>query len=173
MTAAYLTLDAKMVRFDIEALMRAYPELAEDDELRGDMLAGETQIDEVLTRLFLAMRHREGLANGVKAIRDDLDARMKRHQSAAGKISDIMLTLLETAHLTKRELPVATLSVRKGSISTVIDDVDALPQGYSQLVKQPVSKTEIKAAILALPKGESFPGAHIEIGNDSLGVRPK
>jgi hypothetical protein len=171
--AAYLTLDAKNVRFEVEALLRAFPELADDDDLRADVLEGETEIDSVLTRLFLAMRHKEELANGAKAIRDDLDARIERNQSGAAKLKDIMLTLMETAKLTKRELPVATLSVRAGSVSTIIDDVDALPQGYTTLVKQPVSKTEIKAAILALPKGESFPGAHIEIGNDSLGVYQK
>jgi hypothetical protein len=44
------------LRHEIEALVRDYPDLAEDDVLRADMLDGETEITGVLTALVKAER---------------------------------------------------------------------------------------------------------------------
>lgn len=172
MSENYLHVDAGRVRFDTERLLAAYPELAEDDELRGDMLSGETAIDEVLTRLFLAWRHREELAAGAKAIRADLDIRQKRNEAAAKKLKAIALTILETADLDKRELPVATLSVSAGRTRIVVDDITALPQGAYTLERKPLAAKELEALILAERAGE-FPGAHIELGDDYLTARAR
>lgn len=175
MTTAYLTLDAKLVRFDIEALMRAYPELQDDDDLRADVLEAETSLDETLTRLFLAMRRRQELAKGAKAISDDADARAKRFKGGADRLKDIILSLMDAAHLPKRELPVATLSVSQGRVRVVVDDVDALPQGAFTTVRKPIAAKELEALLVSLPfeEREAFPGARLEIGPDYLTARAK
>lgn len=172
MSERYLQIDAGMVRFNTLALLQAFPELAEDEELRGDMLSGETRIDEVLTRLVLAWRQREELAAGAKAIKADLDIREKRNTAAAKKLKDIALTIMETADLNKRELPIATLSVSAGKKRIVVDDLDALPQGAFTLERKALPAKELEALIMAEDAGE-FPGAHIEIGDDYLTVRAK
>lgn len=168
----YLSVDAGMVRFDTERLLQAFPELADDEELRGDMLSGETRIDEVLTRLFLAWRHREELASGAKAIKADLDIREKRNTAAAKKLKDIALTIMETADLPKRELPVVTLSVSAGRKRVVVDDVNALPQGAFTTERKAIAAKDLETMILAERAGQ-FPGAHLEIGDDYLTARAK
>ena len=168
----YLTLDANRVRFEVEALLRAFPELADDDDLRADVLEGETEIDSVLTRLFLAMRHKEEMANGAKAIRDDLDARIKRNQSGAAGLKNIIHTLMDTAKLNKRELAVATISVLAGRKRVVVDDVNALPQGAYSLERKPAPAKELEKMIMEAPAGQ-FPGASIQLGPEYLYVRPK
>ena len=44
-------IDVDMLRQSIDALFLNYPELADDEDLRADMLEGETDIDSVLARL--------------------------------------------------------------------------------------------------------------------------
>ena len=62
-----------------------------------------------------------------------------------------------------------TLTVRKGSVSVVIDNVDQLPDELVDVatVVAP-DKKKIKEAIEA---GEDIKGAHLEIGAESLQVR--
>lgn len=168
----WLHVDAGRVRFDTVLLMERFPELADDEELRGDMLQGSTSIDEVLTRLFLAWRHREELAAGVKAIKADLDIREKRNTAAAKKLKDIALEIMETADLRKRELPAVTLSVSDGRKRIVVDDVNALPQGAFTTERKAIPAKELEALIMAEDAG-AFPGAHIEVGDDYLTARAK
>jgi hypothetical protein len=65
----------------------------------------------------------------------------------------------------KVKLPVATLSILAGRPGVVIDDVAALPQGFTRL--EPV-KSAIKQSI---ENGEDVPGAHLEAGPDTVSIR--
>ena len=170
--ADYLALDAGRVRFDIARLMEAHPELADDDELRADMLEGETDIDTILTRLFKGWRLDEGMAAGAKDMLVDLKERKARFERRAEAKKALAQSLMEAADLDKRELPVATLSIRSGNVSVVIDDVEQLPQGAYRMVREPIGKTELRKMIEAEDAG-NFPGAHLEIGEDYLVPRSK
>lgn len=170
--ADYLALDAGRVRFDIARLLEQFPELAEDEELRADMLEGETEIDAVLSRLFLSWRQDEETAAGAKAIKADLDERQKRFERRAATKKALALSLMETADLPKRELPVATLSVQAGRIRVVVDDVEQLPQGAFETVRKPIPSAELRKLIEAEKAGK-FPGAHLELGDDFLTARAK
>jgi hypothetical protein len=54
----------------------------------------------------------------------------------------------------------------------VIDDVEQLPQGAYRMVGEAIGKPELRKMIEAEDAG-AFPGAHLEIGDDSLTARSK
>lgn len=60
----------------------------------------------------------------------------------------------------KIETPRGTMSVPAPTLSTVIDDIDVLPDAYKRTtIKVEADKTSIKQAIQG---GRSIPGAHLE-----------
>jgi hypothetical protein len=73
--------------------------------------------------------------------------------------------MMTTANVHKVKLPIATLSIIAGRPGVVIDDVRALPQGFTRL--EPV-KSAIKQSI---ENGENVPGAHLEAGPDTVSIR--
>lgn len=173
MTERYLHVDGARVRFDINQLIEDHPELADDADLRADMIEGETDRDTFLTKAYLAYRTRVERAEGTGNIMSDLAARKARETAAAERIKAIMLSVVEAGDTGKVTLPVATLSVTNGRKRVVVDDVNELPQGAYTTVRKPAPAKDIEAMIVALPAGETLPGAHLEIGPDYLTVRPK
>ncbi len=170
--ADYLKLDANRVRATIARLIEAYPDLADDEDLRADTIEGETDLDTILTRLFIAWRSDEEMATGTKSIIADLRERKDRLERRVDAKKALAMSLLETADLDKRQLPVATLSIRSGRESVVVDDVDQLPQGAFTLIRKPIDAADLKKQIMAEKAGD-FPGAHLEIGDDTLAARAK
>lgn len=59
-------------------MLAAYPELEADEELRADMLEGETNFHAVLTRLVNGERDADSLAKAVAGRISDLQARKSR-----------------------------------------------------------------------------------------------
>jgi len=170
--ADYLKLDADRVRATIARLIEAYPDLAGDEELRADTIEGETDLDKILTRLFLDWRSDEGMASGTKSIIADLRERKARLERRVAARKALAMSLLETADLDKRQIPVATLSICSARESVVIDDVDQLPQGAFTLVRKPIDASNLTKQIMAEEAGK-FPGAHLEMGDDYLVARSK
>jgi hypothetical protein len=168
MSERYLSLDAGRVRFDIERLMEAYPELADDDQLRAGMLEGETEIASVVTRIFRSLKEDEAQADGAKAFKDDLAARQKRFENRAARKRSLIMSVMDAADLPKLDLPVATFSVRDPQPVVAVDvEPHELPQGFFKTTHE-ARKTEIKKALMA---GEDVPGARLEFGSASLHIR--
>lgn len=166
MSDRYLSVDAGRVRFEIDRLMEAFPALAEDDQLRADMIEGEVGIETVMTRIYRSLREDEAMAEGAKALKDDLAARQKRYEARVASKKALAMAILDAADLPKLTLPVATFSVQDGKVRTVVDNVDELAQGFYQTVRQ--AKTdEIRAALM---KGAEVPGARLEIGDAFLRI---
>lgn len=70
--------EADMLRAEIETLIRHYPEIAEDEVLRADMLDGETALSDVLTDLIRMGEDAKAMSTATKARQDDLKARAQR-----------------------------------------------------------------------------------------------
>ena len=47
----YLKMDIGALEREIESLIVAYPELAEDDALKADMISGEFDVESVMSRV--------------------------------------------------------------------------------------------------------------------------
>lgn len=161
--------DAAYVKSQINSLKVAFPELLDDYELLESAIDGETNFErviEVITDEFLeALSMKGAIAERMEA----LDERSKRFTKKAETIRTLAFDLMQAANRPKVELPVATLSIRKGVSKVEIDDLTAIPQGFKRTEVIPL-KTELKKALEA---GEAIPGAHLEHGPEGLSVRTK
>jgi len=107
-------IDIARLSREIEALIAEYPELADDEQLRADMLEGETSIDDVLARIVRREREARVFVDAIKKEGDELTARMRRYEQRGAAMRALAKRVLEAASLTKKELPIATLSIRNG-----------------------------------------------------------
>lgn len=167
--ADYLTMDAQVVARHIDALMTAYPELADDDALRADMIEGATDLEHVVSR---ALDHRQEavtMAEAIKARETDLGERRGRYTRRADAMKTLIKGLMDVAGTDKLVLPEATISITKARETVSIIDADALPQGFFATVRQP----DKKAIGDALKAGEAIPGAALSFGEAGLMVRTK
>lgn len=167
--ADYLTLDAHKLANEIQHMLVAFPELAEDEELRLDTLEGETDFNRIMSRLVRTRNEKLADAEGLGTYISELSDRKARHARAADGVKALMLSLMSVADIPKLVLPEATISVTKPRTSVDVLDIDALPQGTFSTVRQP-DKAAIKSMLEA---GDDVPGAALKTGDASLTVRVK
>lgn len=167
--ADYLALDVKHLEREINSLLDAYPELAEDDELRADMLEGSTDIEAIVRRI--VRRRNEAKANvaGIKVVMDEWAERKARFQRQGDVANAILKRVLSMAGTNKITLPEATVSITKPRETVEITDLEALPQGYFKTIRQ-ADKTAIGEALKA---GETIPGAAMTLGEAGVTIRSR
>lgn len=164
----YLQADVASVLADIDALLAAYPELAEDEDLRRDMLEGSTAAYDVLTRLVNIEREANSMADAIAARVRDLTARRHRAEKRKDMARTLMLRVMQAAGIRKAPLVEATVSVSKGRDSVEIFDADALPDDLVRVERVP----DKKAILEKLAANENVPGAALKVGGETLTVRP-
>ncbi len=165
--AQFLAADVANLASEIDALFVAYPELAEDEKLRADMLEGETNLHAVLERLLGVEREANSMADAVKSRISDLQERKARAECRKDAMRGLMLKLLQAANLQRAPLTEATISVTKGRDSVDIVDEKAVPKRFMKVTTTP-DKTAIKAV---LDSGKKVKGAALKTGEPTLSVR--
>jgi hypothetical protein len=165
----YLALDAQTIERQINALMEAYPELAEDEALRADMIEGETDLMSVMRRVLDHQQEAASMVEAMKSRKTDLAERMSRYERRSDAMRALMLNLMSVADQTKITLPEATISMTKGRDAVEIIDINALPQGFYSLERK-ADKSVIKEALSA---GHEVPGAALRTGDATLTVRTR
>lgn len=165
----FLQVDIAAFKAHWAGLLEAYPELAEDDELRADVLEGETELHELVKRLVNIRQDATAMAAAIKAIKQDNADRQARFERKADGASTLLKSLLIAAGVDKVTLPEATVSITKPRTTVEINDETALPQGFVEIRRVP-KKAEIKKALEA---GEEIPGAKLALGEEGLMVRTK
>jgi hypothetical protein len=166
-----MKIEADRLRTDIEFLLAQYPELQDDEDLRADMLEGETRITEILTALNRYREDTRALADGSQQRMDELLARKKRLGLRVEFIGKLMQTILATAQIRKIELPEVTLSIRENPQSLQIDEgsIAELPDDLIRTKVEPDRK-KIREAIV---EGRNVPGCVLLDASPSLMVRVK
>jgi len=167
--ADYLSLDAATVARHVESLFAAYPEMADDEALRADMVEGETDLHRVVSRALSHKLEARAMVKGMDLVKSDLAERHGRWQRREEALGVLIKGLLEVSGLEKLTLPEATISISKARASVEITDEAELPQGFVKTIRQP-DKTAIGEALKA---GEAVPGAQLAYGMPSLTVRTK
>ena len=158
------------LRHEIEAFIREYPDLAEDEMLRADMLDGETDISAVLTALFQSVDNNRFMIDAVNGRMDQLAIRRNRFKQRIEFLRGLILKVLQSADLKKYELPEATLSQRVGQPKIVGEpDVNALPDDLLRVTVEP-DRTKIREALLA---GHELPGLALSNGPPTLAINVK
>jgi hypothetical protein len=94
----------------IDALLAAYPEIAEDEILRADMFAGELNLDNVLSTLLDKALEAASLQDAIATRQKDLAARKARFAKQEEALRGFILTIMEMADVKSMKLPEATLS---------------------------------------------------------------
>jgi len=161
-------------RLDLSLIERIAAELApyrDDEETYLDTLDGATDALDLLDREIASEQADRAfvaaLADHIKALK----ARADRIDMRADARRKAQLLILNAIGLRKVERPLATLSLRAGSVSVQITDEAAIP---SQLCTIKTSTSPDKAAMRAqIEAGETVPGAELVRGDETLSVRIK
>ena len=167
--ADYLALDMKQLEREVVSLLETYPELAADDELRADVLEGETDLEAVASRIVRRRNLARANVTGIKEVMGDLKERQDRFQRQEDAMKAMLKRILSLAGTDKLTLPEATISITKPRESVEVLDVDALPQGFFATIRQP----DKKAIGEALKAGEAIPGAALTFGEAGVTIRSK
>lgn len=169
MTDTYLHLDTNFVKAEIGKLMATYPELADDESLRLDMVEGSTTAIGVIERALAECLDAEALVEGIGIRMKDLSTRAGRLQRKGEAMRSLIKAVMKAALLDKVPLPEATLSITKARETVGIIDIDELPQGYFKTIRQ-ADKAAIKDALAG---GQDVPGAALVMGSEGLSIRTK
>lgn len=161
-------LEVDAVRRHIEALLVEYPELADDEQLRLDMIDGSTNATAILERLVSGIRDAETMQTAMKDRIGALNARKDAFERRSDGLRQLAQRIMESAKLRKLVLPEATLSIRPTPAAVRIFDEASIPNGFWR-VKREVNKAAIKEAIM---DGQPVPGAALTNGGKALSVRP-
>lgn len=162
-------LDAQFVKAEIAKLIAAYPDLAEDEALRADMIDGETNATRIVERALSERQDAETMAGAIRERETDLAARRSRFERKSEAMKSLIRSVMKAARLDRMQLPEATLSLTSPRQSVGIENVDDLPQGYFR-VKREADKAAIKQALEA---GQQVPGAFLVLGSEGLTIRTK
>lgn len=166
---SFIQADAATVKAAIADMLATYPELADDETLRADMLEAESDLHRIIERAIREKLDADTLAAAVKERLSDLGERKRRSERKSEAMNALVHSLMEAADLPKLVLTDATISLTKPRTIVEITDVDALPQGFVR-IERIAKKTELKAALEA---GEQVPGATLGLGNSSITVRTR
>lgn len=137
----------------IDALLAAYPEIAEDEILRADMFAGELNIDNVLSTLLDKALEAASLQEAIATRQKDLASRKSRIAKQEEALRGFMLTIMEMADVKSFKLPEATLSYSFQKPKLVVSDESTLDPIYFTVV------TSIKPDMTYLAEAYAATGA--------------
>ena len=169
MSDQYLFLDAAFVKAEVGKLLAEYPELEDDETLRADAIEGETDAHKIIKRALAERQDAEMMVGAIKAREVDMAARRARFERKSDAMRSLIRNIMQAAKLPKLTLDEATLSITSPRRTVVVEDLEALPQGYFKTVRQ-ADKTAIKSA---LEQGNEIPGAVMATGSPGLMVRTK
>lgn len=156
------------LRIHIEALIRKYPDLEDDEVFRADMLEAETTLHEVMTDLFHGIEEYKALCDGITARLEELSERKSRFSHRVEVYRELALKILQSANLKKVVLPEATFSQRNGQPQVHGElDPDKLPEDLVRIRREP-NKTAIREALLA---HREVPGAYLTNAEPTISIK--
>lgn len=151
-----------------EALLQAFPELAEDHATLTDTLEGITHAPDFVAQFVREARADEAFADSLATMMKDMGERKARFLIRAERRRLAALNLMNACDLRKVEMPDFTASIRAVPPKVEIDDEAALPDALCKTVRSP-DKAAIKTALAEGP----VTGARLSNGGETLAVRVK
>jgi hypothetical protein len=164
-----IRLDPAIVKRQIDNLLVQWPELAEDEQLRADMIEGETDAFEFLRLIERKRQDACTLAGAVAGNIAELELRQKRFERREQAMRALAHKIMDAAKLRTIELPEATNIIAKGRDSVIVNDEEAVPLALCKVKFSP-DKTAIKEVLDA---GVDVSWAEIKTGDPVLTVRTK
>jgi hypothetical protein len=164
-----MNLDPRLIQHEIHNLLVQHPELAEDDQLRADMVEGQTDAFDFLSMLTRKIGQSKALAESIHDYAGDIQERAARIERRIDALKSLAFKIMHAADLKKAELPEATLSIRAGQQKVIIISEEELPPSCVRIKREP-DKTAIKEI---LTSGHPVTGAALSNGEPSLSIRVK
>lgn len=162
-------IDVDMLRQSIDALFLNYPELADDEQLRADMLEGETDIDSVLARLVNLAADAGTMQDAIKLRMSAMAERKARYERQEDAMRSLIISVMDRASLSKFVLPEATLSLRMVPPAPIVTDADLLTDDCVRIERKP----DMKAIKALMESNGALPGVAMSNGRQSLTIRTK
>jgi hypothetical protein len=163
-----IRLDANAIQQQITSLLLEFPDLADDETLRADMLEGSTDLVEFLRCLERDRSETEALIEALAIQLKGLKLRKHRFERREQYMRGLAMKLLYAADLTKVQMPEATYSMRSVPPSVIITNEDALPDAACKFKREP-DRTAIKSML----EVGAVPGATMSNGGRTLSIRVK
>lgn len=167
----YTQADAAFILAQIDQLKRTHPDLEDDADLLRDTIEGETDFSGVIAKIVAGALESRFLSEGLSTYMEALKARQQRLERKGEAFRALALGLMNAAGEKSLTLPLATLSIRQGPSSVIIEDLASIPQGFTRTETTIIPlKKELKDAMTA---GEYIPGAKLSVPEPSLQIRSK
>jgi hypothetical protein len=152
-----------------KVLLAAFRDAIEDDEqLRTDMVEGETSLIAAAHVCVEDLAYTKGLRAGLKVAMETMKARDQRLEGREQRIRDALVTAMELAGLKKIEAPAGTVSTRPVPPSVIVTDEKEIPPRFFVPVDPKLDK---RAVLDALKAGATVPGAELSNGGQTCAVR--
>jgi hypothetical protein len=158
---------AQRIEEQIRALLADFPQLADDEDLKNDMISGSTSFDEALSMFAMLIQETKVQSMTLKAVIGQLTDRLRRFDRREEFARAMIHKLMTTADMKKIELPVCTISVVNTAPKIIITDEAALPEHFLRVKMEP-DKTAIKTAI---ERGTHVPGATLSNAGTTIQIR--
>jgi len=158
--------DIESLKIQISLMMDRHPELADDVDLRADMLEGSTDLHKIMQHLLDAEREADELIEATKERIEKISARRSMFRLRQTSLRDVMMNIMQRADLRKVILPEATISITRRGPAVQILDEELIPEQFFR-IKMEVSKTALKEA---LSDGEIIPGAVLDNGSETIRI---
>lgn len=152
---------------EIDALLYDFPTLRDDPQLRADMLEGATSFTDLIQRALDKGDEARTMAMALDIRIKELVQRREAQEGREEEMRGLIHRLMNRADITKVALPEGTMTIHPGRKSVVVEDINALPQGYYTTHR----KADSKAIAAAIDAGEMIPGAKMVTGNPYLSIR--
>ena len=149
-----------------EALLQAFPELADDEITLRDTLEGITHAPDIIARFIREAREDEAYMAALATMIREMSDRKSRFEIRAQRRRLAAQNLMNAIELRKLEQADFTASIRAVPPRVEIDDETMLPDSLCKMVRQP-DKAAIKEA---LAKGH-VAGARMTNGGETLSIR--
>jgi len=163
----FLQADVANLEAEIESLFAQYPELADDEALRADMIEGSTSAYDVLSRLLAVERDAETMVSATASRISNLQSRKWRYERRQAAMRSLMHRLMKAGGIPKAPLVEATLSVRATPAKVEILNERQLPKAYRRERIEP-DKAAIKEALMA---GKKVRGARMGEPGETIAVK--
>lgn len=164
-----MRLDPATIKHEIDNLLALYPELAEDEVLRANMVEAETLAFDFLSVIVRKIGDSTLLNVGIASYMDELHTRRDRISRRIEALRAFAEKIMNAADLKRAELPEATLTIANGAPHVVITDETQLPLACIRIKREP-NKSVIKDM---LTRGDDVSGAVLSNAPPSLRIRVK
>lgn len=142
-----------------------------DEQLRADMLEGETDLYEFASKLLSHNEDDEGIVNALSEQIDDRKVRQDRAKARIASRRDMIKAMMEIAGVDKLALPEATVSKRDIAPKVIFPNVDLVPDAFCKFDRK-LDRDKLKQVDANSPDG--LPSwATLDNGGTSITVRRK